>query len=322
MSGFWKNKRVLITGGTGFIGRHLTQELFESGAQVTIPTRSSVETFPDALTSRAKLIKVDLTDDKDARNAAKGQEIIIHLAANIGGVEYNMSHPASIFRTNMRMFMNIIESGHLEGIERLLVVSTACIYPKICTIPTPESEGFLGIPEPVHQGHGWSKRMEEFLASAYHQEFGLKVAIARLFNVYGPGDHFHQASAGVIPSLIQKVFAAKDKLIVWGDGSQSRSFLYVKDCVRGLMSVCENYPMNDALNLGADEETRMGDLAQTIIKLCGKKMDLQFDTSKPAGQPRRHCDTSKALEKIGFQTQYSLEAGLAETIQWYKENIL
>lgn len=324
MNNFWKNKKVLVTGGTGFIGRHLTEELFTSGAQVTIPTsRPSAGNRPcNFLISRANLIQADLTQNQDAKNAIQGQQIVIHLAANIGGVEYNMSHPASIFQTNMRMFMNIIEASHEEGIDRVLVVSTACIYPRLCTIPTPESEGFLGVPEPVHAGHGWAKRMEEFLASAYHEEFGMKVGIARLFNVYGPGDHFGLASAGVIPSLIQKVFEAETELTVWGDGSQSRSFLYVKDCVRGLMSVCENYSMNDALNLGADEETQMGDLARTIIKLCQKNLTLHFDTSKPSGQPRRHCDTKKAFEKIGFQTQYSLEAGLTETIQWYKENLL
>lgn len=319
---FWRNKRVLVTGGTGFIGSHLVESLINNGSEVTVPsTRPSFHMMETSLRG-ATLLQADLMQQEAAIRCAKNQDIVIHLAANIGGVEFIMNHPASVFRQNTQMCMNVLEASRIVGVQKYLVVSTACVYPKDCQIPTSEEEGFVGSPDPAYAGHGWSKRMEEFLASAYCDEFGLDVAVARLYNVYGPRDHFQMSIAGVIPSLIEKVFTAIDAITVWGDGSCSRSFLYVKDCVRGLMDVCERSQPKEVFNLGTNEEITIANLAHLIVKHSSKKVRLVFDTSKPQGQPRRHCNTEKASRHIGFTAHYTLEHGLQETMRWWRETYL
>lgn len=316
---FWQNKKVLITGGTGFIGRHMTELLLEKKAIITIPSTQAKKYKSTPPFDKTNVIQANLINLEDAVLCVKGQDIVIHLAANIGSMEYIMNHPASVYRTNTQMFMNIIEASRLAGVKRFLVTSTACVYPKDCTIPTPEEEGFVGTPNPAHEGHGWSKRMEEFLAHAYHKEFELNVAIARLYNIYGPHDHFDSDTPGVIPSLIKKIDSAQDTVEVWGDGTSSRSFLYVKDCVEGLLQIAEKAPPNETYNLGTDEEITIKDLAQLLVKLSGKKLKLAFDTSKPGGQINRRCSTTKTIRDIGFKAKQSLEAGLTETMQWYAQ---
>lgn len=319
---FYNGKKVLVTGGAGFIGSHLVEMLVARGALVTVPVRSEKSSLDFLMSVQPKItiVYADLLDSKRCEEITREQDIVMNLAALVGGIEYNIKHPGSIFRDNIQIFMNVIEAARKAKVERFLVTSSACVYPRHCTIPTPETEGFLNRPEPTNEGYGWAKRMEEFLADAYHNEFGMKIAIARPYNAYGPRDNFKPESSHVIPALIKRVVDGENPLVVWGDGSQSRSFLYVTDFARGLMEVCEKYPESDVLNIGADEETTIKQIVEMIVELAGVKTVIQFDTSKPTGQPRRHCDVTKVKQKIGYQAQVRLRDGLRNSINWYKEH--
>lgn len=242
----------------------------------------------------------------------------MNLAARVAGVQYNIDHPAEMFRDNMAIFLNVIEAARATGVQRFLVVSSACVYPRGCTIPTPEEEGFAGEPEPTNLGYGWAKRMEEFLGRAYAQEYGLSVAIARPYNAYGPRDNFSPESSHVIPALIRRVMDGENPLRVWGSGDQTRSFLYVADFVEGLMAVAERYPHADPVNLGSTEEVTLRDLAHLVVSLCGSPARVEFDPGKPEGQHRRACDTRKAGRVLGFRARVRLRDGLHETIEWYR----
>ena len=321
---FWSGKNVVVTGGTGFIGSFLAEMLLERGAKVRIPTRSAdnLNKFLYSSMNKIDVVECDLAQPGEAQRALKDQHILMHLAANVGGIEYNIKHPGSIFRDNLTVFMNCLEAARLEKIERTLITSSACVYPRHCLIPTPESEGFRERPEPTNEGYGWAKRMEEFLGEAYAKEFGMKIAIARPYNCYGPRDNFDPESSHVIPALIRRIWLeGENPLKVWGSGRQSRSFLYVEDFARGLIETAEKYPAADALNIGSDEETTIaelvGILGEIYIELGSEKLTYEFDLSKPEGQPRRKCDTSKAQREIGYAAQWSLRDGLRETVKWY-----
>jgi GDP-L-fucose synthase len=251
--------------------------------------------------------------------------VVLNLAARVAGIEYNASHPASIFQENLEMFFNTIKASSELKVDRFLVTSSACVYPRHCSIPTPEAEGTQGEPEPTNSGYGWSKRMEEYLGARYAQEFGLSVAIARPYNAYGPRDNFNPASSHVIPALILKAFHSTDgTLPVWGDGSHSRSFLYVEDFARGLLEVAARYPNADAVNIGADEEVTIGEVAHMVAKrvseIRGFPIKPVFDPRGLTGQPRRHCDTKKAEATIGYRAAMSFEGGLMRTIDWFRDN--
>lgn len=320
MSGFWAGRKVLVTGGNGFIGLHLVPLLLEAGGRVTV-TASSEKTkdrMPKTLREEVGILVGDLADPCQAARAVRGQEVVLHLAARVGGIAYNLAHPGSLFRDNLQPFLTVLEAARTEGVARFLVVSSACVYPRECSIPTPESEGFLGRPEPSNEGYGWSKRMEEFVGEAYAQEYGMEIRIARPFNAYGPGDDFDPATSHVIPALIRKVFSGERRVVVWGDGSATRSFLYASDFARGLMAVAERLPRVEAVNLGADEEISIRDLAHLIVSLSGRPVELEFDATKPDGQPRRRCDTTLAERLLGFRTEIPLAEGLRRTIDWYR----
>jgi GDP-L-fucose synthase len=320
----WEDRPVLVTGGNGFIGSHLVEMLVERGARVT-STASSRETefrFLDGVRDRIRTVVGDLADPSVAARAVRGQDCVFHLAARVGGLEYNMAHPASIFIENMRPFMSVIEAARDAQVARFVVTSSACVYPRHCSIPTPETEGFAATPEPTNEGYGWAKRMEEFLGRAFSEQYGMSVRIARPYNCYGPRDDFDPASSHVIAALVRRVLEGEDPLVVWGDGSASRSFLYVTDFARGLIAVAEHSPRVEAINIGADEETTIRELAGLIVRLSGRDTQIRFDPSKPAGQPRRRCDTRLAEKLLGFRTGVSLEQGLAWTIDYYREDLL
>jgi GDP-L-fucose synthase len=321
---FWKGQCVLVTGGNGFIGSHLVELLLAQGARVTTTAFSPATEFRflERVKSDIRTVVGDLADPGVARRAVAGQDAVFHLAARVGGIEYNVNHPGSIFRDNMTVYMSVLEAARVADVGLFLVTSSACVYPRHCVIPTPEGEGFKDRPEPTNEGYGWAKRMQEFLGEAYAKEFGMKIRIARPYNCYGPRDNFDPASSHVIPALIRRLMSGENPLVVWGDGSASRSFLYVTDFARGLMAVAERSPQVEAINIGADEETTIKELAETLVRLSGMPTEIVFDHSKPAGQPRRRCDTRLAERLLGFRAKVSLEEGLAKTIAWYRENVM
>lgn len=319
--GFWKGKKVLVTGGAGFIGSYVVEQLVEKKADVLTTVIDNLQSGElrnlKKIRDRIKFVRADLRNMKDCLKICKGNEIVMNLAARIGGIEYNRFHPGTMFRDNMIISLNVLDAARQVGVERFLAVSSACVYPRNCTIPTPEEEGFKDSPEPTNDGYGWAKRMVEFIGGAYHREFRMKVAIARPYNCYGPRDHFDAETGHVIPALIKKVFDGQNPLIVWGDGEQSRAFIYVEDLARGLIEVTEKYAICDAINIGTDEEIKIKDLVKLIIELSGKNPKIYFDTSAPEGHPRRNCDNRKAKEKIGFEAKMSLKDGLKKTFEWY-----
>ncbi len=319
MKNFWKNKKVVVTGGTGFIGSFVVEQLLEKGAHVSITTHSNNLEKVKHLLKKIKIIKVDLTKLSATEKAIKNQQIVLNLASRVAGIQYNINHPATMCTDNVQIISNILRSAVKNKVERVLITSSACVYPRFCTIPTPETEGFIDDPEPTNLGYGWSKRIAELYGRFYAKEFGLLVAIARPFNAYGPRDDFNPITSHVIPGLIKRVFDGENPLLVWGSGKQTRSFLYVEDFARGLIEVIEKYPNADPINIGTSEEITIEKLAKLIIKLSGNKPKIIFDKTKPDGQPRRNCDIIKAKRKVGFQNQINLEEGLKKTIEWYKQ---
>ncbi|MFA6391466.1 MAG: NAD-dependent epimerase/dehydratase family protein [Patescibacteria group bacterium] len=323
-SSFWQDKKVFVTGGAGFIGSHLVEMLVAQGSVVTVPIRSEDSNidFLAGIKDKIHIVIVDLMNFDNVVSATKNQDIVMNLAAKVGGIEYNIKNPASIFRDNVQIFLNVIEACRLNNVERLLVTSSACVYPRFCTIPTPEEEGFKDMPEPTNDGYGFAKRVEEFLGQKYAKQYGMKIAIARPYNAFGPRDNFNPESSHVIPALIKKVLDAPDgsTVEVWGNGKQSRAFLYVEDFARGLMEITEKYAVADVLNIGTNKETTIEDLVNLIVKLSNKQVKIHFDATKPTGQPRRNCDNRKAKEKIAFEANISLSDGLKRTIDWYIQN--
>jgi GDP-L-fucose synthase len=288
-------------------------------------SRRRESTFLRNFVQRVELRQCDLESYESTRDALQGTSAVLNLAAKVAGLEYNSTHSASIFHENMQIFLNLIKAVQELKVDRFLVTSSACVYPRLCSIPTPETEGFVGEPEPTNSGYGWAKRMQEYLGAQYARECGLSVSIARPYNAYGPRDNFDPNSSHVIPALIRKAFESTDGFLdVWGDGSHSRSFLYVDDFARGLLEVAARYPMADPLNLGAEEETTIREVAARIADLVsrvrGVPIQLRFEPAGLTGQPRRCCDTSKANRILGFHAQIGLMEGLKRTVEWFAGN--
>lgn len=322
---FWKGRKVLVTGGTGFIGSHVVELLVAAGAKTTVAARMSVENKGnlDLVHKKIKLMKGDLADPAFCREACRGQDVVLNMAGVVGGVGWNSVHPGSLFRDNMTLQINVLEAARLEKAKRYLVVSTACVYPRDCAIPTPESEGFRDEPELTNRGYGWAKRMGEYLGRAYAEEYGMSIAIVRPYNAYGPRDHFDVEKSHVIAALVRRVCEGESPLKVWGDGTSTRAFLYVEDFARGILEVAEKYPEADPVNIGSSDEISVADLAKAVLKAAGRTGEtLVFDETKPSGQPRRSCDTTKSEKVLGFKARVSLEEGLAKTVAWYREHRL
>ncbi len=318
---FWQGKKVLVTGGAGFIGSHLVEKLVDREAKVTIldNLRHGKEVNLKNVIGKIKFVKGNVQDENTARKACKNQEVVINLAAKVGGIEYNRNHQGTMLHQNLVLSSTMIEAARLEGVERFLVVSSACVYPRNCLIPTPESEGSRDDPEPTNGGYGWAKRMAELLGKYYAEEFGMKVGIVRPYNCYGPRDHFDPKTPHVIPALIKRVFDGENPVKVWGSGKQTRAFLYVDDLAEGMIAAIEKYPVPDPVNLGTDEEVSIKELIKKITKISGIKTRIVFDTSKPDGSPRRNSNNQKAHQKIGFTAKTKLDEGLLKTIAWYKK---
>ena len=317
----------MVTGGSGFVGSHLVEQLVAKNAKVTVVDCSAEEKCLNlsAVRDQISFVRTDLSELDQAVKAFRGQDILLHLAAKVAGVAVNQARPASMLYGNSVLNLSALEAARLAGIQKVELVSTACVYPRDCTIPTPESEGFKDDPDPSNLGYGWSKRFAEVQARLYVLEYGMEIGVVRPYNTYGPRDHFDLKTSHVIPALIRRVLEGEDPVVVWGDGTASRSFLYVEDFARGVLEATERYRQPDPVNLGTTEEITIQSLVELIVRLSDRKPKITFDSSKPSGQPRRNCDVAKAKEKVGFEAKVSLEEGIQKTIAWcqqHKERVL
>lgn len=322
---FFAGKSVAVTGGSGFIGSHVVECLLELDARPIVPTRRDDPAFLRHLGGDVDIRRCDLADEKEVRAALEGATVVLSLAATVGGIAFNAAHPASIFQANMRPYLNVIDAAAAMKAERFLVTSSACVYARHCSIPTPEEEGFTEVPETTNAGYGWAKRMEEYLGAAYAEEHGLSVAIARPYNAYGPRDDFDPETSHVLPALILKALQSDDgTLPVWGDGTATRSFLYVDDFARGLLEIAARYPAADALNVGGEDETSIGEaaglIADVVADVRGTPIKPVFDPGGLAGQPRRKCDTTRLKTELGFAPRVEFADGIRRTIEWFVEH--
>ncbi len=322
-STFFIGKNILVTGGSGFVGSHFVEKLVAAGAVVTVPyrNRKKAEKNLKAILSKITLVEGNLYDSSFCDQIIGQKDIVCHLAADVGGIHYNVAHPGTIFRENLSAFMNILEAARKNNVERFLTVSSACVYSKECTVPTPESEGFKDVPEQTNEGYGWAKRMEEFLSRAYAKEFGMKIAIVRPSNMYGPRDNFEQEKAHVIPNLLTKIMNEDGTLTVFGTGKPTRAFLYVEDFCDSAMAAIEHACDCDPINIGSDEEISIKELVELLCKHTGKSPKIMFDTTKPDGHMRRASDITKAKVKLHFKSKMPIEEGIKKTIVWYKEEM-
>ncbi len=307
----WEEKRICVTGGAGFLGTHLIEELRRRGAdQIFVPTIEEYNLVdPEAI--RRMLVDSD-------------PDVIIHLAAQVGGIGANLNHPAEFFYDNLMMGVQLIHQAYKTGVEKFVAIGTVCAYPKFTPVPFKEDDLWIGYPEETNAPYGMAKKMLLVQSQAYREQYGYNSIFLLPVNLYGPGDNFDPRSSHVIPALIRKCFEAKeqglDHIIVWGDGSPTREFIYVKDAARGIAMATENYNESLPVNIGSGFEISIKDLAEKIVQMSGFEGDLVWDTSKPNGQPRRALDISRAKEKFGFEAETDFDKGLQKTIDWYREN--
>lgn len=305
-----KNKKIVVTGGRGFLGKHVVRKLEEGG----IP---------------AKNIKVisskdfDLREQAAAAAAVKGANVIIHLAANVGGIGYNKAYPATLFYDNLLMGIHLMEASRAAKVEKFVALGTVCAYPKFTPVPFKESDLWVGYPEETNAPYGLAKKMLLVQAQAYREQYGFNAIFLLPVNLYGPGDNFDDQSSHVIPALIKKFVKAREnrepEVVVWGTGKASREFLYVRDAAEGIILATEKYNKNAPVNVGASFEITIRELAQLIKKLTNYKGKVVFDKTKPDGQPRRKLDTTRAFEEFGFKSTTPFKEGLQETIEWFEK---
>lgn len=321
MTNFWEDKKVLVTGGGGFIGSHLVDRLLKYGAKVRVVGRSEKPINLIHCFKKIDYMRADLSKMENCLRAVHGMDIVFHLASKVAGIKYNFAHPGEMFATNTLLSLIMLEASRLENVERYQCTSSICVYPRYCKVPTPETEGFKGDPEPTVLGYGWAKRVAELQAKLYAKEYGMKIAIIRPTNAYGPRDNFSPETSHVIPALIRKVYESKGQIIVWGSGNQTRSFIYVEDLARAMMEVTEKYAVADPINIGTDEEVTIKELVNLILEISRKKLIVKFNPEKPEGQPRKFADITKAKEKIDWKPRFTLKEGLKKTIKWYEKSI-
>ena len=319
--GFWKGKKVLVTGGAGFVGSYLVEYLVEDGAKVTVA--SNLERgSKDRLKNVEKEITFKFTDLKvfdNCKKVCKGQDVVMNLAAKVTGIEYNRTHQSDMFESNMLLQMLPLKAAVECGVGRFLQVSTACIYPHDAVLPTPESEGARGEPEPTNSGYGWAKRMGEKLVKFYSESTDMQIAIVRPFNAYGVRDYFDEKTSHVIPALIKKVVDGNNPVEVWGSGNQQRVFVHAKDVAMGMKLVTEKYAKADPVNIGHDKQVTIKELVKLIQDISGIHNSVLYRTDMPEGYPSRSADASKLIRVTGgFVPSTPLEEGVREMIEQYK----
>lgn len=306
-----KDKKALITGGCGFIGRWVVKNLIEKRGlakdQIIIPDAK----------------KDDLRNIDNCLRLMKNNQIdvVIHLAAVLGGVGFSKKFPASQYYNNILMDLQVVEAAKERGVKKIVLVSSACAYPKDAVYPLTENQLWNGLPQETNLAYGIGKRILTIQADAYRKQYGSDIVVVIPNNAYGPGDNFHEEYSHVIPAVIRKCLNKENPLVVWGDGTPTRDFLYVKDFAEGVLLAAETAVDSQSVNLGTGKETSIKDLVEMIRKLTGHTGKVIYDTARPNGQPRRSVDIKKAQQLLGFQPQYTLTQGLEETIAWYKKQI-
>jgi GDP-L-fucose synthase len=304
-----RNKRVIVTGGAGFLGSRLVERLRELGAGEIVSPRSA---------------DCDLVDPNAVGQLFRAfrPDLVFHLAARVGGIGANQKNPGSYFHDNMLMGVNVLEQGRQLGVPKIVMVGTICAYPKFAPIPFREADLWNGYPEETNAPYGVAKKALMVMADAYRRQYGLNAICLLPVNLYGPRDNFDLEMSHVIPAMIRKFLEAEQRgeteVVLWGDGSPTREFLYVDDCAEALLLAAQRYDSSDPVNVGAGFEISIRDLAELIAKLTQFRGTLRWDASRPNGQPRRMLDVSLARERFGFEAQPGLEQGLGRTIQWYQ----
>ena len=306
-------ERIVLTGGAGFLGKHLQQELRDRG----VPSENLL----------VPLIEdYDLTHEADVVRVYQEMRptIVIHLAAEVGGIGANRENPGRFFYANMAMGLHLIEQARLHGIKKFVQIGTICAYPKFTPVPFKEENLWNGYPEETNAPYGIAKKALLVMLEAYRQQYGLNGIFLLPVNLYGPGDNFDLRTSHVIPALIRKFCTAidrgEDKVVIWGTGSASREFFFVKDAARAIALATEKYDGPDPVNLGAGFEITIKDLVEKIKDLTGFQGEIVWDTNQPDGQPRRCLDTSRAKDFFGFEAQMPFDEGLRKTIEWWKAN--
>ncbi len=308
---FWAQRRVLVTGGEGFLGSYVVAGLREREAgQVWVPSHAEYDLRePDVIRRLLDTAKPDM---------------IIHLAAQVGGIGANREKPGEFFYNNLMMGVQLMEQARLHEVSKFVALGTVCAYPKFTPLPFSEDSLWDGYPEETNAPYGLAKKMLLVQAQAYRQQYGYNAVFLLPVNLYGPGDDFDPASSHVIPALIKKCVdanrAGDKEVVIWGDGSPTREFLYVTDAARGILLAAERYDKPDPVNLGSGTEISIRELADLIARLTGFKGSFVWDTTKPGGQPRRALDTGRAWREFEFRAEVDFEPGLKDTIQWYLKN--
>ena len=310
---FWKDKKVLVTGGAGFLGSFIVDKLKGrgvNGENIRIPRSRDI----------------DLRKWENCVEVVKDIDVVIHLAAKVGGIGYNQKYPATLFYDNAIMGIQMMEVARQEGVEKFVAVGTICAYPKFTPVPFKEDDLWKGYPEETNAAYGLAKKMMLVQSQAYRQQYGFNVIYLLPVNLYGPRDNFNPESSHVIPSLIKKIFDAKesseDYIEVWGTGKATREFLYVEDAARGILLSTERYNKPNPVNLGSGFEISIKNLVELIAEIAGFDGEIRWDMSKPDGQPKRCLDVSRAKEEFGFEAKVDFREGLEKTIEWYKKVLL
>ncbi len=307
---FWSDQRVLVTGGAGFLGSHVVERLDEVGAgEVLVPRRA----------------QYDLTEPDAVKDCYRDMEptLVMHLAAEVGGIGANMENPGRFFYANLTMGVQMMEQARLHGVSKYVGVGTVCSYPKHTPMPFRETDLWNGYPEETNAPYGLAKRMQIVQAQSYRAQYGMDAVVLIPVNLYGPRDNFDPSSSHVIPALVKKcmdaIDAGAEEVVLWGTGSATREFLHVRDCANGLVLAAEKYDGHEPVNLGSGQEVSIKDLAHLIADATGFQGRFAWDTTKPDGQPRRYLDVSRARERFGFEAVVPFAEGLAETVAWYRQ---
>lgn len=306
---FWKGKKILLTGGAGFLGSHVLENLVNkrgvSKSQVIIP--------------RSK--DIDLKKWENCEKITEGVDVVIHLAARVGGIGFNQKYPGTLFYDNILMGAQLMEASRLAQVQKFVQIGTVCAYPKFTPAPFKEEDLWNGYPEETNAPYGIAKKALLVMAQAYRQQFGLNVIYLIPVNLYGPKDNFDPESSHVIPALIRKFIEAKDEgaeqVVVWGTGNASREFLYVEDAAEGILEATEKYDKADPVNLGTGKEIKIKQLANLISRIVGYDGQIVWDKTRPDGQPRRRLDICSAKQEFNFEAKTDLSEGIEKTVEWY-----